>query len=314
MFMKRRRRFIDGECNHIYQRTLNGFNIFYDREDYLVCYMIISTVRRKFKVKIIKMCLMIDHIHLLIEADSREEMTDFVRYYSSVFVREYNDSIGRVGQMLYKSFGSAPKKGEKKTRSAIVYIGNNPVEKKLCTSAEEYRWNFIAHLSNRHPFSHDIPDRERSRVLKRAIKEAKIEFGANRYMNHNRLRFHMDRLNEIEKEMFTDYLISLYMPIDIESLMRYYSDIGQMVAAMKASSGNDFDIKEKVTPHSDMVYARMSEVIRTEAGLDKIRKVVMLPIDRKLELVRKIQSAVPSAELYQICKFLHLKTEQHTIH
>ena len=59
MLMKRRRRFIDGECNHIYQRTLNGFNIFYDREDYLVCYMIISTVRRKFKVKIIKMCLII---------------------------------------------------------------------------------------------------------------------------------------------------------------------------------------------------------------------------------------------------------------
>ena len=129
--MKRRRRFLDGECNHIYQRTLNGFNIFYDQEDYLVFYMILSTSARKFRVRILELCLMVDHIHILLESDSCQEMSGFVRYYSSVFVREYNDSIGRNGQMMYKSFGSAPKKGDKKTRSAIVYIGNNPVEKKM---------------------------------------------------------------------------------------------------------------------------------------------------------------------------------------
>ena len=85
--MKRRRRFLPGECSHIYQRTVQGVNIFYDREDYLVFYMIISVSARKFKVKIIKMCLMIDHIHILVEADSCKEMADFVRHYTSVFVR-----------------------------------------------------------------------------------------------------------------------------------------------------------------------------------------------------------------------------------
>ena len=120
--MKRRRRFVDGECNHIYQRTVNGFNIFYDLEDYLVFYMILSTSARKFKVRILKICLMVDHIHILLEAESCKEMADFVRYYSSVFVREFNDSIGREGQLMYKSFGSAPKKGDKKTRSASVTV------------------------------------------------------------------------------------------------------------------------------------------------------------------------------------------------
>lgn len=308
--MKRRRRFLDGECNHIYQRTLNGFNIFYDQEDYLVFYMILSTSARKFRVRILELCLMVDHIHILLESDSCQEMSGFVRYYSSVFVREYNDSIGRNGQMMYKSFGSAPKKGDKKTRSAIVYIGNNPVEKKMCSSAEEYRWNFIAYLDNDNPFSQDIPPRSRRRILRKAMKEAAADASANRYMNFSKLRWYMSRLNQEEKELLTDLIISLYMPVDKEALLDYYSDLPQMVSAMNASTGSDYDIREKVTPHSDLVYNRMIEVVRAETGLDVVRKVVVLPEERKMELVAKLQKAIPSAQLYQICKFLHLKIEK----
>ena len=308
--MKRRRRFVDGECNHIYQRTLNGFNIFYDLEDYLVFYMILSTSARKFRVRILELCLMVDHIHILLESDSCQEMSGFVRYYSSVFVREYNDSIGRNGQMMYKSFGSAPKKGDKKTRSAIVYIGNNPVEKKMCSSAEEYRWNFIAYLDNDNPFSQDIPPRSRRRILRKAMKEAAADASANRYMNFSKLRWYMSRLNQEEKELLTDLIISLYMPVDKEALLDYYSDLPQMVSAMNASTGSDYDIREKVTPHSDLVYNRMIEVVRAETGLDMVRKVVVLPEERKMELVAILQKAIPSAQLYQICKFLHLKTEK----
>ena len=307
--MKRRRRFIDGECNHIYQRTLNGFNIFYDREDYLVFYMILSVSARKFNVRILQVCLMVDHIHILLEAVSCKEMADFVRYYSSVFVREYNDAIGREGQMMYKSFGSAPKKGEKKTRSAIVYIGNNPVEKKLCVNAEEYRWNFLAYLDNKNPFSQSIPVRNRSKILRHAMKEARLDSESDRYMNYSKLRWYMKRLNEVEIEILTDYIISLYLPIDIESLMSYYSNIAQMVAAMKASAGSEYDIREKITPHSDLVYQRMIDMVRREYGLYPVRVVVMLPVESRMELARKMQIAVPSAELYQICKFLHLKVK-----
>jgi len=306
--MKRRRRFVDGECNHIYQRTLNGFNIFYDREDYLVFYMILSVAARKFQVRIINICLMVDHIHILLLSESCKEMADFVRYCLSVFVREYNDSIGREGQLMYKSFGSAPKKGDKKTRSAIVYIGNNPVEKKICASAEEYRWNFIAYLDNANPFSVSKPLSCCSKVLKMAMREVRTEVSANRYLNYAKLRWYMSRLNENEKEILTDYIVISYQPFDKDLLMSYYSDISQLVGAMKASAGSEYDLREKVTPHSDLLYERMKEVVRTETGLDMVRKVVMFPLERKMELVPVIRRAVPAAELYQICKFLHIKT------
>ena len=31
-----KRKFKKGEANHVYQRTISGFNIFYDLEDYIV--------------------------------------------------------------------------------------------------------------------------------------------------------------------------------------------------------------------------------------------------------------------------------------
>lgn len=304
--MKRRRRFLPGECSHIYQRTVQGVNIFYDREDYLVFYMIISVSARKFKVKIIKMCLMIDHIHILVEADSCKEMADFVRHYTSVFVREYNDSIGRKGQLMHKSFGSAPKKGDKKTRSAIIYIGNNPVEKKICRSAEEYRWNFIAYLGKINPFSKAVPESCCSKMLRRAKREVSLSVAANCYINYARLRWFMRRIDDEEKEILTDYIVTEYMPFDLQTLWSYYEDEGQMIAAMNASTGSEYDIKEKVTHHSDLIYERIKDVVRKETGLDTVRKVTVLPEGEKVEMLSKIKDALPEAEYFQICKFLHV--------
>ena len=70
----RRRKFIAGECLHVYQRTIGGVNIFYDRFDYLVFYTIFSTISKLYDLTILELCIMVDHIHNLILQDfvSRE--------------------------------------------------------------------------------------------------------------------------------------------------------------------------------------------------------------------------------------------------
>ena len=44
------RKFLCREFHHVYQRTLKGFNIFYDLEDYLVYYTIFSVMSRKYGI------------------------------------------------------------------------------------------------------------------------------------------------------------------------------------------------------------------------------------------------------------------------
>ena len=50
----------------------------------------------------------------------------------------------------------------------------------------------------------------------------------------------------------------------------------------------------------------MKDVVRKETGLDTIRKVTVVSEDEKVEMISKIQAALPEAEYFQICKFLHI--------
>lgn len=300
----RKRRFIPGVCNHIYQKTVNGYLIFYDREDYLVFYMILSVMAKRHNVSVLKICFMVDHVHLLIEAPSRESMASFIRDYSSVFVHEYNVSVGRSGQMFHKSYGSAPKKGDKKMRSAIVYIGNNPVEKNLCLHAEDYRWNFLKYLTEPYPFSKVIPLSECSRALRRCIKIVRSALKAGAYINHIRLREMFEGLHEYEKEYLTDYIITSYDLIDKDRLMKYYDNWNQMVSAMHFTAGSEHDIKEEYGHGSDQIYLDMIRYL-TERGFKPVRSVTVLPLNQKLVLARELRQHT-CASSYEMKKLLHL--------
>ena len=126
---------------------------------------------------------------------------------TSVFVKEYNSSIGRKGGLFRKRFGSAPKIGNKKIRTAISYLFNNPVEKYLCTSAEDYRWNFLAYSISDHPFSKMIPPRKMSRALKRAMSVVDSARESDNYLKINFLRRVFSKISDDEAEYLTDYII-----------------------------------------------------------------------------------------------------------
>lgn len=130
---------------HIYQRSIDGVNVFYDDEDFIVFFSIVSVLKKVYNVVVLEMCIMRNHLHLLVAAGNLEDISAFVRHYTSLFVLMGNHDIGRKGPLFHKSFGSAPKKGGKMIRSAIVYIGNNPVEK-TCAVRLNYIDGTFSHI------------------------------------------------------------------------------------------------------------------------------------------------------------------------
>lgn len=302
----KKRRFVPHECMHIYQRTVNGFNIFYDREDFIVFYTIFSVLARFYKVKVLTLCLMLDHIHTLLSSDSLKQVSDFVRHYTSLFAMEFNHSVGRNGMLFHKSFGSAPKVGDKKIRSTIVYIGNNPVEKKLVSTAEEYRWNFLAYMIDSNPFSTPIPKRFQSKRLRRAMEEVQGAFVRNEYLSYARVVRLFEAMTDNEYDVLTDYIISLYYPFDTESLMSYYENYHEMVHAMKSTVGGEYDIKETFYAGSDHIYEDMLEVLRDEMHMVPARRVIMLPDAVKFEMASCLKQRT-DAKMFEISKLLHLQ-------
>lgn len=291
---------------HIYQRTESGYNIFYDLEDSLVFYTVFSVISRKYDLKISGLCLMIDHIHGLVMAEDEKVVSAFVSHYTSVFVKLYNEDVGRGGRLFERSYGRACKTGTKKIRTAIAYLLNNPVEKRLCRRAEEYRWNFLAYAVSGYPFSEPKPVRYTSKALRKSMKEVSSSASEGRYLNYVQLRRMYNSLSQSDREVLTDHIISTYNVIDYEMLISYYGSYENLLIAVNSNTGSEYDIKEVYHKGSDTVYHDMISCVRHRLMIQHVRSVTVMDVDSRLSIASSLQRYT-SGTLKQICRFLHLK-------
>ena len=58
-----------GAVGHIFQRARSGFVVFYSVKDSLVFFTIFSLTAAKHRIRVLGLCLMYNHIHVLVEAD-----------------------------------------------------------------------------------------------------------------------------------------------------------------------------------------------------------------------------------------------------
>lgn len=303
--MSRKRKFIANAVQHIYQRSPNCGIIFYEEDDCLALYIIISITARKHNIKVLGLCIMPDHIHLLVIARSSRELSAFVSEYSKIFAREYNSDCQRIGAVFRSPFGSASKTSAKKIRTAIAYLYNNPVEKHISSCVQDYKWNFISYAENKNPYSTPIIFKRASKQLRRAIGEAKYMYDHNRQMNCHTLRLLHKELKESEFQQFADYIISLYKFIDFERLISFYGNYEKMLLAINSNSGSEYDIDEKFHNQSDMIFSKMSAAIKCAWQDGNIKRVTTLSKEGKEKCARYLFQKT-AADKYHIMRFLHL--------
>lgn len=296
-----KRRFTSDAIMHIYQRSVSGCNIFYSTDDFIVFYTIVAVKARKYEISLLGLCLMIDHIHMLLSATTLAELSRFISACTSVFVREFNARTGRSGPLFESSYGSAIKQELKKIRSAIAYLFNNPVEKMLCSKAEEYRWNFLAYYISSTPFSKSI--KSQSRKLRRSIKIVNESFTKGQYLKYALIDNLYRDLDREECDYLTDYIISIYFPFKA-SVKNYFKSYENMVLAINSNTGSEYEISEKHYCKSDTQYREIIIFLKRN-GITNVKDCITMPIDRKIFYARAIKEAT-SASYTQIRKFLHL--------
>lgn len=304
----KKRKFVEGEINHTYQRTISGGNIFYEVEDYLVYYTIYSIMSVKYKVVVYGLCLMIDHIHSLCATTDRERFSRFMSHVANVFVREYNREHGRSGPLFECRFGSAIKLGLKLIRTAIAYLYNNPVERYLCKYAQEYRWNYLAYGQSSNPFSEPLILRNASTALRRAVKEVNESRMAMRHLTYAQLRRLFSPLDHKEKNQLIDHIITRYSVIRYDILTKEcYDGYTNMLIAINSNAGSEYDIEELKYGRSDVEYRELYRYVHSQ-GYTSAGDVISLDVDVKLALYDQMRRCT-SASHHQICKFLHLSPD-----
>lgn len=296
-----KRRFYADEVLHIYQRTVAGFNIFYSTGDFLVFFTIVSVYARRYGIKLLGLCQMIDHIHLLGSAGSLDALSRFISAYTSRFVKEFNSRIGRTGPLFEKEYGSAVKKGDKKIRSAIAYLFNNPVEKMLCARAEDYRWNYLRYYGN---FVNLKPIRLCRLRLKESVRIVRERFKNGKYLNYSLIDTIFKGLDKNEREYLIDYIIKLYLPFDIQKTTGYYKSFEDMLTAINSNTGSEHDIQERNYGKTDIPYREMISYLK-KSGLKDVKTVITMNEADKKDLATLLKAGT-SATYMQIWKILHI--------
>ena len=206
----KRRKFFKDILTHCYQRSADDGVLFYSYSDHLVHFTLFCTLARKHGIQVLSLCQMPDHIHDSVRAKSKAALGNFKREINTCFSRQWNDRCLTKGPVLRGRYGWAQKFGDKKGRTNLIYVGNNPVERRLVGKAEEYRWNFLAYASSNHPFSEKLVIRDARWPLQKAVKEVKAHFKAGWPLNYAQLDRIFKPLTRQEGLQLTDFIITTY--------------------------------------------------------------------------------------------------------
>lgn len=302
----RRRKFYPGTLQHIYQQSADKGVIFYSDLDYLVFFTVICSVAREYKIKIAAVVPMADHFHELAVAETLKELSRFHMHYPSTFAVEYNRHYGRTGRLLKKSFGSAPKVGNKAVRTILAYNYNNPPERKLCARAEDWRWNFLAYAKSPCPFSRPYNPKTARACMKKAAAEIKAIHKSKGFLNYAVLERLFAPLDHDEQEQLKDLIITTWSVIDYEYIISLYGDYQTMVRAFNSNTGAEFEIKEEWGNYDDRVYSWMCAILRAD-GIGNIPAAIFkMSASAKRKYASRLSAMVPEAHPRQIAKFLHL--------
>ena len=300
------RRFYRGIVNHIYQIAIDGDVIFYSISDHLVYFTIFCTFARKHGIRVLKLCQMPDHIHGCLTADRKSNLSAFERDTTAVFAREHNSICHRKGPFFKSPFGSVPKYGDKKARSNLIYVDNNPVERRICEKAEQYRWNYLAYADNDHPFSEPFRAREASNAMRRAIRMVEDRHSHGLHLPYAMLKRMFKPLSNKEQQQLVDIIITTYSVIDYQESIHFFDTLDAMLTAIHSTTGSEHDLNEVFIGKDDSWYRRMAEIVMDHSNLSDIHDMLGYPPEKKYEVFRLLRRET-QATSEQIAKFLRIK-------
>lgn len=146
--MRQPRRLVPGATYHVIARI--------NRREFLLAAPAIKQIligvmaraKGRFSFELISVCIMDNHIHLMIRPGDSSSLSRIMQWILSVFALRYNRSLGIQGHVWYDRFKSVVIGGLRQFIATFNYIYENPVRAGIVTFREQYRygpWGLIRH-------------------------------------------------------------------------------------------------------------------------------------------------------------------------
>lgn len=289
--------------DHVYQITADRGICFYTAADCLVWFSLMCVLADRYGIRILAVCIMLNHYHIELHAPSPEALSSFMRDLNALFTRLYNRRYGTTGPLFSNKFKNAGKYKEQKIRENFLYICNNPVVKCAVPRAAQYRWNFLAYMQSAHPFSSqgDISSDER---MGQVMSMVRTRRSAGRPLDYAFFDGIYSQLSDSEKKQMLDYIIAQYNVIDYAAVKRMWGSFEQLNQVLLTVRGAEYDIEDDTAQEDYRHYYKMIRVA-ADLGYDlgKMRFGQLSPRElRRLACACREKAVASQVEL---AKFLH---------
>lgn len=299
------RKYNDRAYVHIFGITVDRGICFYTTADCLVWFTLFCVLAARYNVRVIAICIMLNHFHVEARFPSKQAMSAVMRELGSRFTGQYNRHYRLSGPLFHERYGSSLKTKEQRIKDNFVYVCNNPIGKKAVRKAELYRWNFLAYMESDCPFSSPIVIRRSSRRF-RCVRAAVLQSCRNgQPLGYNFFGGLYDQLSVSEKKQIVDLIVSSYNVIDFEELRRVWGGLDRICEMLHTVSGSEYDLADDNSAEDYRHYYQMIRIVR-ESGFDiRCKRFVDLPDEEAVRLAGII-AARTDATKAEIAKFLHL--------
>jgi len=136
--------FIKGEYFHIYNRTIEPFKLFNERNDYIWFLIKFKEKMNIYPATVFVYCLMPNHFHFLIRQESDRPIYRIFNDSLSSYIRHYNFKYKRKGSLFEGHLQHINIKEDKYLSYLCQYIHFNPKKAGIVDSLKD--WEFSNYL------------------------------------------------------------------------------------------------------------------------------------------------------------------------
>lgn len=138
---RQQRIYFENAVYHISIRGNNKQKVLKDEQDKKVFLESLSKFKSRFGFKLYGFVLMDNHAHLIIETNSKMNISKIMQALTLSYSVKFRKKYGYVGYVWQGRFKSNVIENDKYILECIDYIHNNPVRAGLVDSPQDYFWS-----------------------------------------------------------------------------------------------------------------------------------------------------------------------------
>lgn len=140
-----------GEIYHIINRGNRRTEVFHNTQDYEKFIELMHEAKKMTNIKLYSFVLMPNHFHFIVEPNEAEDLSKYMQWLLTSYVRYYNKTYKTSGHLWQGRYKSFIVQKDNYLLTLLNYVEQNPIRAKL------KQWTYVSSNSKINDFIDELP-------------------------------------------------------------------------------------------------------------------------------------------------------------